>query len=112
MKMYRVQIAQSGKQDLLDVVRYDRFQFREPGTAQKIYKMIQKQISELDHLPERFPLWEDEPWHSRGLRRMLVCNYLAFYLVDHEHRCVQVTRIIYAERDISKILEETDFESL
>ena len=59
-------------------------------------------------MPERCPLLEDEPWRGRGLRKLLVKHYQVIYLVNREASRVQVARVIYAGRDISKQLRETD----
>lgn len=110
MKRYQVQITRTAKQDLRDVVSYVGTQLQEHRTAQKLYRMIRENMLNLDYMPERYPLWEDEPWHSYGVRKLLVNNYVVLYLVDHEIERVRVVRVIYAGRDISKLLEETEFE--
>ena len=39
-------------------------------------------------------------------------NYKVLYFIDTERQLVQVTRVVYAGRDLSKLLEETDFENV
>jgi len=112
MKRYQVQITRTAKQDLKDIVGYVSTQLQERRTAQKLYQSIRENVLGLDCMPERYPLWEDEPWHSYGLRKLLVTNYLVFYLVDHEKNCVRVVRVIYAGRDITAQLQETDWDNL
>lgn len=68
-----------------------------------------KEIRSLDEMPQRYKLYDDEPWHSRGLRTLPVNNYLIFYLADEEKAVVTVIRIIYGGRDISKQLSETQY---
>ena len=41
-------------------------------------------IRKLDTMPNRNRLYEEEPWHSRGLRFFPVGNYLVFYKTDDE----------------------------
>jgi hypothetical protein len=43
-------------------------------------------------MPERCPLYHEEPWESRGLRRMNIGNYSGFYLTTE--KTVQVLRIL------------------
>lgn len=40
---------------------------------------ILEQVEKLDDMPNRFPLFEKEPWRSRGLRKLIIDNYIAFY---------------------------------
>lgn len=112
MKLYQVQITRTAKQDLKKIVSYIDTQLRERGTAQKLYRAIQEGVSQLDHMPERYPLYEEDPWHGYGLRKLLVDRYFAFYLVDHEKSRVQVVRVIYAGRDIAAQLQATDWDNL
>lgn len=46
-------------------------------------------------MPERFSIVEDEPWKSRGYRKMPVKNFLVYYYVDEENNTVWVTAVVY-----------------
>jgi toxin ParE1/3/4 len=63
-----------------------------------------KAISSLKEMPERFKLYDDEKWHSQGLRCFSVDNYLVLYLTGKSD--VTIVRIIYGDCDISKQLEK------
>jgi hypothetical protein len=63
-------------------------------------------VRKLDTMPNRNRLYEEEPWHSRGLRFFPV-NYLVFYKTDDETEIVYVVRIMYSGRDICKQLSKT-----
>ena len=62
----------------------------------------------LDTMPNRNRLYEEEPWHSRGLRFFPVDNYLVFYKIDDEAEAVYVVRIMYGGRDVHKQLNQTE----
>lgn len=110
MKEYRVEMADTANRDLRDIVLYIRDHYREPRTAKELYWEIKARISELNQMPERYPLYQDEQWYSWGLRKMLVKNFLVFYSVDHEQNVVNVIRIMYAGRDITVQLSLTETE--
>ena len=65
-------------------------------------------IRKLDTMPNRNRLYEEEPWHSRGLRSFPVDNYLVFYKTDDETEIVYVVRIMYGGRDVYKQLSQTE----
>ena len=65
-------------------------------------------IRKLDTMPNRTRLYEEEPWHSRGLRFFPVDNYLVFYKTDDETETVYVVRIMYGGRDVHKQLSQTE----
>ena len=71
---------------------------------------IMKEIRVLDEMPLRFRLYEEEPWHSEGLRFFSVDNYLVFYLPDETKNTVSIVRIMYGGRDIRRQLSETATE--
>ncbi len=59
----------------------------------------------MEILPNRNPAVDFEPWLSRGMRKLVVDNFLAFYIVDAIDREVQIVRIFYGGRDIKTILQ-------
>lgn len=54
----------------------------------------------LDQMPQRCRGYENEPWHSRGLRIMSVDNYCVLYIPHTEDCVVTVIRVMYGRRDI------------
>ncbi len=64
-------------------------------------------VRSLESMPERNPLYKEEPWNSQGVRFVPVRNYLVFYTVNEETDTVSVARIMYGARDISRQPEET-----
>lgn len=55
-------------------------------------------------MPERYRRYEKEPWYSRGWRIMPVDHYCVFYMLDHDQRIVNITRVLYGGRDIENVL--------
>ena len=106
MKEYNIEMTNPAQQDLLSIVLYIRDVLREPNIAHGIFQTIREEIQELRHMPERYPLWEDEPWRSQGLRKMLVKKYVVLYFVERQRQTVQIVRIFYGGRDIAAQLQE------
>ena len=106
---YQIFYTDSAKQDLKNIYRYISEDLVEPEIAAKLTDKIMKAIRSLDEMPQRYRLFEEEPWHSRGLRILPVNNYLVFYLLDDEKTVVTILRIIYGGRDISRQLSETQY---
>lgn len=58
-------------------------------------------------MPERFRVFEKEPWYSRGLRHMPLDNFIVFYISNAEDETVTVIRVMYGgKRDIDKQLKK------
>lgn len=106
---YQIFYTDSAKQDLKNIYRYICDSLVEPEIAEKLTDKIMKSIRSLDEMPQRYRLFDEEPWRSCGLRILPVNNYLIFYLSDEEKTVVTILRIIYGGRDISKQLSETQY---
>ena len=92
------------RQDLRNIYEYISYDLLVPETATRQTRRS------LDEMPMRHRLYDDEPWHSQGVRFFPVDNYLVFYLPDETKNTVYIVRIIYSGRDIKKQLSETTLE--
>lgn len=98
------------RRDLRDIYEYIAYELLVPETAAGQTQRIMKEIRALDEMPMRFRLYEEEQWHSEGLRFFPVDNYLVFYLPDETRNTVSIVRIMYGGRDIRRQLSETEIE--
>jgi toxin ParE1/3/4 len=102
---YNVNLTDQAKRDLHNIYEYISFSLLEPGTAKKMVRRILDALRSLTEMPGRFPIYPEEPWKSRGLRRINIGNYCGFYVVNENN--VQVIRIMYGGRDIANILNDS-----
>lgn len=107
---FEIVYTAGAKRDLRNIYEYIAQKFLVPETAAGQVQRIMKEIRSLDELPMRFRLYEDEPWHSRGLRVFPVDNYLVFYLPDERTCTVNIVRIMYSGRNIKRQMQETKME--
>ena len=77
-----------------------------PEAAAGQTERIMKAARSLEQMPMRHRLYEEEPWHSQGLRVLPVDNYLVFYMPDETRATVNIIRIMYGGRDIDKQLND------
>ena len=96
---YKVMYTAGAKKDLRNIFRYISEELLAPENAAGQTERI---------MPNRNRLYEEEPWHSRGLRFFPVDNYLVFYKTDDETEIVYVVRIMYGGRDVHKQLSQTE----
>lgn len=106
MDGYRIIITPDAEADLNELDDYITFQLMAPDTAISCIRYIRSRISGLNKAPKRYRLIEDEPWHSRGIRRMNAKNFAVFFYVYEEYSEIYVQNIIYQKRDLPKILSE------
>ena len=71
-----------------------------PGTNQRFFSLLKKKIAILKTYPYSCPVYEDDS----DYRKLVVGDYLVFYMVNEETEIVEVHRILHGSRDISKLL--------
>ena len=103
--MWTIYYTVEARQDLRDIRDYISDELMAPAAAANQVRKIMDAVSNLEELPMRHRLYEDEPWRSQGLRFFPAGNYLVFYVPDEKNMAVNIIRIMYSGRDVRKQLE-------
>ena len=103
MNEWTVEISSPAEADINGIYTYIAETLLEPVTALRQADRIYEAIFTLEEMPERCPLLADEPWRSRGLRRLIVDSYSVIYEVQEAINTVSVAAVIYSKRDISAV---------
>lgn len=105
--IYDVVYTAEARQDLRDIYEYIAYELLVPEIASGQVDRIMKAARSLEQMPMRYTRYEEEPWHSLGLRFLPLDNYLIFYLPDETTSVVNIIRIMYGGRDVKRQLSET-----
>ena len=106
MNEYDIIITPEAEDDLDRLFAYIALELKAPETAFNYVHDIRSEFSTLSRMPKRFRIVDDEPWHSRGLRRMNARNFAAFFIVIEQEGTVFIQNVIYQKRDLPKVLSE------
>ena len=101
---YKINLTPKAQSDLKEIFRYIAVDLKSIQNATGQLDRLEKAISSLEQMPERYRVYDKEPWRSRNLRIMTVDNYLVLYVPNKEERTVTVIRIMYGGRDIDSQL--------
>lgn len=99
MTQYRIIVTPDASDDLYELRSYIADVLCAPDTALSYIRAVRKEIAALSEMPARYRPVDDEPWHSRGIRKLLVKNSCVYYRIDDAARIVYILNIIYAARD-------------
>ena len=102
---FEVELTERADRDLRNIFLYIAVDLQSSENADKQVKRLWNAILSLDELPERYRRYEDEPWHSRGLRILSVDNYNILYIPSLEERIVRIMTVMCGGRDISEQLK-------
>ena len=106
MEEYTVIITPDAESDLNELDDYITFELLAPDTAAAYVGFIKKELAALGYMPMRFKLVDDEPWHSRGVRRMNSKNFAVFYYILEDYHEVYIQNVIYQKRNIPQVLHD------
>lgn len=101
---YKIEISEQADKDLRNIYEYIAFELQAPENASGPIDRLEKHILSLDSMPEKYRIYDKEPWKSRGLHILPVDNYVVLYIPDTDTKVVTILRIMYSGRDIDKQL--------
>jgi len=110
MDSYKIIITPDAEEDLVELRNYIADVLLARDTARNYIRTIRKEIGSLSELPARYKPVDDEPWHSRGIRRIMANNFFVYYRIDEDRKQVFDLNVIYARRDQLRMLEQMNID--
>ena len=102
--MYKISYLPLALDDLKGMVRYIAHDLEAPGAAENLIIKIDKEVQKIAGNPFRCHVYIPPVKLKHEYRILHINNYSLFYIV--ENKKIEIHRIIYSKRDISKILAE------
>lgn len=106
MISFNIQVSKQAENDLIGIYEYIAFELQSLKSAKEQLDRLEKGILSLEQMPERYRVYEKEPWSSRNLRVMIIDNFVVLYIPDEQKNIVTVVRVMYGGRNIEKQLKE------
>lgn len=110
MASYKIIVTPDAEDDLVELRNYIAGVLLAYDTATNYIRTIHNEIGSLSEMPEKYKSVDDEPWHSRGIRKFLVKNFFVYYRIDDTHKKVYILNVIYARRDQLRALEQMNID--
>ena len=108
MKEYRVELTRQAAAQLQSIYDYISYSLAAPMAAARILREIHRALDSLRQMPGRIKRTDEEPWYSRGIRRMRIRNYYLYFRIVEEDRQVQILAVIYTARDQTAQLQRLE----
>lgn len=93
-------------EDLINIRDYIEFILVNPDVTTFYVDFFYKKIDSLQYNPSRIAPVDEEPWHSRGIRKLIANNFYIYYRDIKEKSAVYILNIVYAKREQLKALEK------
>ena len=103
--MYKLEYLPVAQRDMVEIVRYISGELQNPTAAARLAMELVNAAESVLTFPYALPAYKPIRSLKREYRKILVQNFFVFYWVDEEKKLVTVARVVYAKRDISRLLE-------
>ncbi len=110
MNTYEIIMTSDATTDLVELRNYITDVLLVPDIALAYIRTIRTEISKLANMPQRILPVPEEPWHSHGIRKIIVKNFYIYYRIDENAKRVYILNVIYQKRDQLKMLAEMDYD--
>ena len=96
--IWQIQYSKRALNDLETIYLYIREELKAPNSAIKTIKKIMEEIASLNEMPLRFPVYKKE------IRKLIVDNFIIFYLPKEKSLKVSILTILYSKRNIENLV--------
>ena len=110
MKSYRIIVTPDAIDNMAELRAYIADILMAPDAALRHIRLIRREIATLRELPARIAPVDEEPWHSRGIRFLIVKNFYVYYRIDEATETVYILNVVYNKRNQLRILAKMDIE--
>lgn len=101
---YRIRYTPLAYEDLDEIDTYITNTLCNEQAAERLLTEMEQSISQLRQFPRIGAEVEDAYLSAKGYRRLVVDNYLVFYLINEAQKAVVIMRILYGAREYHNLL--------
>lgn len=109
-KTYKVKITSQAEEQIQEIIHYITNELKAPDAALHLLDTLEDSFTSLTYFPQRVALIDEEPWHTNGIHRLPVKNFLVYFWIDEDNLNVQITAVIYGKRDQLHQLSQMDMK--
>ena len=101
---YGLKFTPKAADDLDEIFDYITARLFAETAAELLMDKIEDAFIRLKDFPFSCSFVFDEPLKSRGYRKLIIDNYIAFYLIDEFEKLVVIMRVLYGASNYINIL--------
>lgn len=101
---YRLKITPIASQDLDEIYSYIATELFNGNAAENLMGKIEKSIMGLKDFPLSYNFVADEILRQKGYRKLVIDNYIAFYIVNEEEKQVVIMRVLNGRQKYEDIV--------
>lgn len=102
--VFNLKFTQKASEDLEQIYSYIAQKLFAEKEADRLFEKIEYSIMRLKEFPFSCSLVLDTVLKNKGYRKLIVNNYIVFYVVNEEDKLVIIIRILYGAQNYNDIL--------
>ena len=107
---YKLKFTKQSSNQIIQIISYISHNLLAPKAAMRLYSEIKEKTERLADFPESCTLVDREPWKSYEIRKLIVRNFIVYYMVDHVNQSVVITSVVYGKSNQLNKLKRMDFD--
>ncbi len=105
-KMYEYDFTELAEADIDDILFYITNELCNPKAAADFADELEKRLDDICKSPKNGRLVVNEFLKREDVRRFLVDNYIAYYIIDEVNSRIVLLRVVYSKRNQNEVLKE------
>ena len=105
-EQYSYMLTETAEADVDEATDYIVNELHNPDAAAVFLDAMEEKLSEICRSPKTGRLVRNPYLTRNDIRRVLVKNYIAYYIVDETEAEIIVLRVVYGGRDQDQIVEK------
>ena len=105
-RKYNYVLTEMAEGDIDEILSYIKNELFNPVAASNFANELEIKTEEICKNPGKGRIVENEFLKRDDVRRFIVKNYIAYFIVDEENKEVVILRVVYNKRDQNDILKE------
>ncbi|MBR1883857.1 MAG: type II toxin-antitoxin system RelE/ParE family toxin [Clostridia bacterium] len=106
MKKYTVEMSETAKLDLENIISYLKYDLAGDIIADKYKLLFKQELRRLEVIAGSMPVLDEKLTGHNNIRKVNVRNYIIFYVIDEEKYKALVVRIGHAFMDWKRYLKD------
>lgn len=104
-KTYKYDFTEIAEADIDEAISYIQDELSNPEAAESFVDELEKELEDICKNPKNGRIVENEFLKRDDVRRFLVKNYIAYYLIDYENNRIVILRVVYGKREQGQIVK-------
>ena len=103
---FNYRFTEKASDDLDEILKYMSIQLDNKAAAKDFFDKVTESINRICSFPELGKLVQNELLTRNDVRRVVIDNYILYYIPDMENKEIYILSIVYGKRNLVNLMME------